>query len=77
MCDRRNFARKYLSCGSVVARLVFFLFSIAFITHNRKSERIISTMSHHEAERFIPIRKKLDQISLVKDYATIPRLEYR
>jgi len=28
-------------------------------------------------ERFIPERKKLDQLSIVKDYATTPRLEYR
>ena len=28
-------------------------------------------------ERFIPERKKLDQLSLVKDYAAVPRLEYR
>jgi hypothetical protein len=34
-------------------------------------------MSHHEVERFIPIRKKLDPLSIVKDYATVPRLEYR
>jgi len=33
-------------------------------------------MSHHE-ERFIPPRQKLDQLSVVKDYSTIPRLEYR
>ena len=30
----------------------------------------------HE-ERFIPPRHKLDQLSIVKDYATVPRLEYR
>jgi V-type H+-transporting ATPase subunit B len=30
----------------------------------------------HE-ERFIPVRKKLDQLSIVKDYAAVPRLEYR
>lgn len=28
-------------------------------------------------EHFIPPRNKLDQISLVKDYAAVPRLEYR
>lgn len=31
----------------------------------------------HEAERFIPPRQKLDQLSVVKDYAVVPRLEYR
>lgn len=30
----------------------------------------------HE-ERYIPPRHKLDQLSVVKDYATVPRLEYR
>jgi hypothetical protein len=34
------------------------------------------TMSHHD-DRFIPERKKLDQLSVVKDYSAIPRLEYR
>ena len=34
------------------------------------------TMAHHE-ERFIPPRQKLDQLSVVKDYSAIPRLEYR
>jgi V-type H+-transporting ATPase subunit B len=33
-------------------------------------------MSHHE-DRFIPPRQKLDQLSVVKDYSAIPRLEYR
>jgi V-type H+-transporting ATPase subunit B len=33
-------------------------------------------MAHHE-ERFIPPRQKLDQLSVVKDYSAIPRLEYR
>ena len=28
-------------------------------------------------ERFIPERHKLDQLSIVKDYAVVPRLEYR
>jgi hypothetical protein len=37
---------------------------------------INSTMSHAE-ERFIPERQKIDQLSVVKDYATVPRLEYR
>ncbi|KAL3799398.1 hypothetical protein ACHAW5_000571 [Stephanodiscus triporus] len=32
-------------------------------------------MSHEE--RFIPPRQKLDQLSVVKDYSAIPRLEYR
>lgn len=32
-------------------------------------------MAHEE--RFIPPRQKLDQLSIVKDYATVPRLEYR
>ena len=39
-------------------------------------EREIQTMAHHE-ERFIPPRQKLDQLSVVKDYSAIPRLEYR
>ena len=34
------------------------------------------TMAHEE-ERFIPPRVKLDQVSVVKDYAAVPRLEYR
>ncbi len=34
------------------------------------------TMAHHE-ERFIPPRQKMDQLSVVKDYSAIPRLEYR
>ena len=33
------------------------------------------TMAHEE--RFIPPRQKLDQLSVVKDYAAVPRLEYR
>jgi hypothetical protein len=37
---------------------------------------INATMSHAE-ERFIPERKKIDQLSVIKDYATVPRLEYR
>lgn len=36
-----------------------------------------ATMAAVHEERFIPERQKLDQLSLVKDYATIPRLEYR
>lgn len=32
-------------------------------------------MAHEE--RFIPPRQKLDQLSIIKDYATVPRLEYR
>ena len=43
--------------------------------HNNETNHF--TMSHHEVERFIPIRKKLDPLSIVKDYATVPRLEYR
>jgi hypothetical protein len=35
------------------------------------------TMSEGHTERFVPVRKKLDQLSIVKDYATVPRLEYR
>jgi hypothetical protein len=35
-----------------------------------------ATMSPHE-EKYIPPRHKLDQLSVVKDYATVPRLEYR
>lgn len=31
----------------------------------------------HQDERFIPPRQKLDQLSVVKDYAALPRLEYR
>jgi V-type H+-transporting ATPase subunit B len=34
-------------------------------------------MSAAHTERFIPERQKLDQLSIVKDYATVPRLEYR
>ena len=30
-----------------------------------------------EHERFIPPRQKLDQLGIVKDYAVVPRLEYR
>jgi hypothetical protein len=30
----------------------------------------------HE-ERIIPPRQKLDQLGIVKDYAAVPRLEYR
>ena len=33
-------------------------------------------MSHAD-ERFIPPRQKLDQVSVVKDYAATPRLDYR
>ena len=32
-------------------------------------------MAHEE--RFIPERQKLDQLSVIKDYAAVPRLEYR
>jgi len=32
-------------------------------------------MAHEE--RFIPERQKLDQLSLIKDYAVVPRLDYR
>lgn len=32
-------------------------------------------MAHEE--RFIPPRQKLDQLSVVKDYNIIPRLDYR
>ena len=32
-------------------------------------------MAHEE--RFIPERQKLDQLGVVKDYAAVPRLEYR
>ena len=35
-----------------------------------------TTMASHD-EKFIPERKKLDQLSVVKDYSAIPRLEYR
>jgi hypothetical protein len=34
-------------------------------------------MAEVHEERFIPPRQKLDQLSVVKDYATVPRLEYR
>jgi hypothetical protein len=34
-------------------------------------------MTELHEERFIPPRQKLDQVSLVKDYAVVPRLEYR
>lgn len=32
-------------------------------------------MAH--VDKFIPVRQKLDQIGVVKDYAITPRLEYR
>jgi len=35
---------------------------------------IIATMSHRES---IPVRRKIDPLAVVKDYATVPRLEYR
>jgi hypothetical protein len=38
---------------------------------------IEETMATEHVERFVPERQKLDQLSLVKDYATVPRLEYR
>jgi len=31
----------------------------------------------HQTERYIPPRQKLDPLSIVTDYATHPRLEYR
>lgn len=34
-------------------------------------------MAEVHEERFIPERHKLDQVSIVKDYAAVPRLEYR
>jgi len=34
-------------------------------------------MAQVHDERFIPPRVKLDQLSVVKDYATVPRLDYR
>jgi hypothetical protein len=34
-------------------------------------------MAEGHTERFVPVRKKLDPVSIVKDYATVPRLEYR
>ena len=34
-------------------------------------------MATEHEERFIPPRQKLDQLSIVKDYAAVPRLEYR
>lgn len=34
-------------------------------------------MAHVADERFIPIRQKMDQLGVVKDYAITPRLEYR
>jgi hypothetical protein len=37
---------------------------------------VAKTMTSHE-ERFIPQRQKLDQLSVVKDYSAVPRLEYR
>ena len=37
---------------------------------------IVEGKMAHE-ERFIPPRQKLDQLSVVKDYAAVPRLEYR
>ena len=41
------------------------------------SKEPFNTDTMVEAERFIPERQKLDQVSLVKDYAAVPRLEYR
>ena len=38
-------------------------------------QKTAATMSHED--KFIPERKKLDQLSVVKDYSAIPRLEYR
>jgi hypothetical protein len=34
-------------------------------------------MADAHTERFVPERKKLDQLGIVKDYAVTPRLEYR
>jgi hypothetical protein len=34
-------------------------------------------MATHHEERFVPERQKLDPLAVVKDYATVPRLEYR
>jgi hypothetical protein len=34
-------------------------------------------MTEGHEERFIPERHPLDPLSIVKDYATVPRLEYR
>jgi len=38
---------------------------------------LVTTMAAVHEERFIPTRHKLDQLSIVKDYAAVPRLEYR
>ena len=38
---------------------------------------LVTTMAAVHEERFIPTRHKLDQLSIVKDYAVVPRLEYR
>lgn len=48
--------------------------SIAHLPHTH-SLLYPSIMAHEE--RFIPERQKLDQLSVIKDYATVPRLEYR
>jgi hypothetical protein len=34
-------------------------------------------MTEGHDERFVPERQKLDPLAIVKDYATVPRLEYR
>jgi hypothetical protein len=34
-------------------------------------------MTEGHEERFVPERQKLDPLAIVKDYATVPRLEYR
>jgi hypothetical protein len=48
-----------------------FISSLALQGHNKTT-----TMSAHD-DRFVPERKKLDQLSVVKDYSAVPRLEYR
>jgi hypothetical protein len=43
----------------------------------KKRKQIATTFTMAHEERFIPERQKLDQLSIVKDYAAVPRLEYR
>ena len=62
------------------------LFALTFFLPSLYSTRIFeslldfiatTTMAAVHEERFIPPRHKMDQLSIVKGYATVPRLEYR
>jgi hypothetical protein len=57
--------------GRLVAVLAYFYLL------RRICEANPATMAAVHEERFIPPRQKLDQLSIVKDYAAVPRLEYR